>query len=143
MSGDPTFSGRFDRRSRPDVAGTNNKLRKCFGGTLMVMKRPPVYFLTALAASTPFRSGTEDPRCESVQCVVEQSMKVPDQPHTHEEPPTAPETEIVYMAMTSPATTLSPGEVFDWVKDNGPDSVYAYRADTCERIPLSSPKSAI
>ena len=85
------------------------------------MKRVTIAATAALAGSIPFQPEIENRECRPVTCAIEQSMKVPEQPHASEEPPTFEATEDLVAITFSPVTSVKRGSEYhlQWLKDNG------------------------
>jgi hypothetical protein len=97
---------------------------KCFSDNLVNMKRAPIYLTASLAGGIPFQPEREDPKCEAVRCATELSMKVPEQPHASEEPPTFEPMEDMVAITFSPVTEVKRGSEYhlQWLKENGFDA---------------------
>jgi len=101
----------------------NRELANCFGDILETMKRAAIAATAILAGSIPFQPEIENPECNAVTCAIEQSMKVPEQPHASEEPPAFEATEDLVAIAFSPVTSVKRGSEYHlrWLRDNGFD----------------------
>jgi hypothetical protein len=87
------------------------------------MKRVTIAATAVLAGSIPFQPQIGNPECGAVSCAIEQSMKVPEQPHASEEPPTFQTIEDLVAITFSPVTSVRRGSEYhlQWLRDNGFD----------------------
>jgi hypothetical protein len=103
--------------------GHDKELTNCFGDILGIMKRVAIAATAVLAGSIPFQPEIENPECNAVTCAIEQSVKVPEQPHASEEPPAFEATEDLVAITFSPVTSVKRGSEYhlQWLRDNGFD----------------------
>lgn len=124
---DPAEWGPAPSAERP-LAGSwdyhYTKGAKCFGGNLGNMKRISIFAAAALAGSVPFQPEAEDPACRTASCAVAQSVKVPEQPHSHEEPLAYEPLDDMVAITFSPVTRVKRGSEshLQWLSDNGFDA---------------------
>jgi hypothetical protein len=84
-------------------------LRRRCGKLAFIMKRRNAALAAMLAAAIPLQKEAEAVECKDQSCATETLGKIPDQPHSHKEPPNyAGDAEVVYIN-TSPVTTLRVG----------------------------------